>query len=140
VTLDPPTRLAFERERLGLAGRVASAFIDSKLTPLLVFFALALGALAVVVTPREEEPQIKVPMVDVFASLPGRGPVEVEREISSPLEKAFWSIPGVEYVYSTSSPGTALVVVRFRVGEDPDRDGLQRTAEWFAAQPGVGIA
>jgi multidrug efflux pump subunit AcrB len=119
VTLDPSTRLG--RERLGLAGRLASAFIESKLTPLLVFFALALGALAVVVTPREEEPQIKVPMVDVFASLPGRGPVEVEREIASPLEKAFWSIPGVEYVYSTSSPGSALVIVRFRVGEDPDR-------------------
>ena len=60
-------------------------------------------------------------MVDVFASLPGRGSVEVEREVSSPLEKAFWSIPGVEYVYSTSSPGSAFVVVRFRVGEDPDR-------------------
>jgi len=121
LTLDPRTRLALERERLGLAGRLASTFIESKLTPLLVFFALALGALAIVVTPREEEPQIKVPMVDVFASLPGRGSVEVEREISSPLEKAFWSIPGVEYVYSTSSPGSAFVVVRFRVGEDPDR-------------------
>ncbi len=121
MTLDPRTRLALERERLGLAGRLASAFIDSKLTPLLVFFALALGALAVIVTPREEEPQIKVPMVDVFASLPGRSSVEVEREIASPLEKAFWSIPGVEYVYSTSSPGSAFVIVRFRVGEDPDR-------------------
>ena len=67
--------------RLGVAGRLASAFIESKLTPLLVLFALALGALAIVVTPREEEPQIKVPMVDVFASLPGRSSVEVEREI-----------------------------------------------------------
>ncbi len=121
MTLDPRTRLALERERLGVAGRLAAAFMDSRLTPLLVAFALALGALAVIVTPREEEPQIKVPMVDVFASLPGRGSVEVEREVSSPLEKAFWSIPGVEYVYSTSSPGSAFVVVRFRVGEDPDR-------------------
>jgi multidrug efflux pump subunit AcrB len=121
VTLDPRTRLALERERLGVAGRLAASFIDSKLTPLLVAFALALGALAVAVTPREEEPQIKVPMVDVFAGLPGRSSVEVERQAVSPLEKAFWSIPGVEYVYSTSSPGSAFLVVRFRVGEDPDR-------------------
>ncbi len=121
MTTDPKNRLALERERLGIAGRLATAFIDSKLTPLFVLFALALGALAVVVTPREEEPQIKVPMIDVFASLPGRGPVEVERQAAAPLEKAFWSIPGVEYVYSTSSPGRAMLIVRFRVGEDPDR-------------------
>ena len=108
-------------QRLGIAGRLAGAFMDSKLTPLVVLFAVALGALAVVVTPREEEPQIKVPMVDVFASLPGRAPVEVERQVAAPLEKAFWSIPGVEYVYSTSSAGRAFLVVRFRVGEDPDR-------------------
>jgi multidrug efflux pump subunit AcrB len=121
VTVDLRTRLALERERLGIAGRLAGAFIDSKLTPLVIFFALALGALAIAVTPREEEPQIKVPMIDVFADLPGRGPVEAERQVVAPLEKAFWSIPGVEYVYSTSSPGRALLIVRFRVGEDPDR-------------------
>jgi multidrug efflux pump subunit AcrB len=121
VTLHPKGPIALGRERLGIAGRLASTFIDSKLTPLFVLFALALGALAVIVTPREEEPQIKVPMIDVFASLPGRGSVEVERQIASPLEKAFWSIPGAEYVYSTSSPGRAFLVVRFRVGEDPDR-------------------
>src|SRR6185369_705136 len=62
-----------------------------------------------------------VPMIDVFATLPGRTPVEAERQIAAPLEKAFWSIPGVEYVYSTSSPGRVLLIVRFRVGEDPDR-------------------
>ena len=121
MTLDSRNRLAPARERLGIAGRIAAAFIESKLTPLLIVFALGLGALAVIVTPREEEPQIKVPMVDVFASMPGRGAVEVERRAAVPLERALWSIPGVEYVYSTSSPGAALVVVRFRVGEDPDR-------------------
>ena len=120
MTLDSKGRVVPE-QRLGIAGRLAGAFMDSKLTPLVVLFSVALGALAVVVTPREEEPQIKVPMVDVFASLPGRGPVEVERQIAAPLEKAFWSIPGVEYVYSTSSAGRAMLVVRFRVGEDPDR-------------------
>ena len=65
---------------LGFAGRLAHAFVDSKLTPLLVFFALGLGALAVLMTPREEEPQIKVPIIDVFAEAPGRSVVEVERQ------------------------------------------------------------
>ena len=113
------------RQPLGVAGRLARAFVQSRLTPLFVLFALGLGALSVVVTPREEEPQIKVPMIDVFSTLPGRSAGEVEREASSPLEKAFWSIPGVEYVYSTSSPGRSLVIVRFRVGEDPDRAAVR---------------
>ena len=116
----PPGAPAGER-RLGLAGRVARSFVGSRLTPLFVVLALALGAVSIFVTPREEEPQIKVPMVDVLVSAPGRSPAEVERQLVSPLERACWSIPGVEYVYSTSSPGAGLVVVRFRVGEDPDR-------------------
>ncbi len=132
MTLDPGRRLA--HERLGLAGRLAAAFIDSKLTPLMVCFALALGAMAVVITPREEEPQIKVPMIDVFVPLPGRGPVEVERQLVAPLEKELWSIPGVEYVYSTSSPGRALWIVRFLVGEDPDR-ALVRVRAKLDAMP-----
>ncbi|HEY7574892.1 MAG TPA: efflux RND transporter permease subunit, partial [Thermoanaerobaculia bacterium] len=113
------------RRRLGPAGRIARLFVDSKLTPLAVLLSLGLGAFAIVTTPREEEPQIKVPMIDVFADLPGRGTVEVEREIASPIEREFWSIPGVEYVYSTSSPGQAMVVVRFRVGEDPDNAAVR---------------
>ncbi len=121
MTLDPKTRLTLERRPLGIAGRVARAFVGSKLTPLIVVFAIGLGALAVVTTPREEEPQIKVPMVDVFVAAPGRSSVEVERQLVAPLERNFWSIPGVEYVYSTSSPEGGLVILRFRVGEDPDR-------------------
>ncbi|MGE5275529.1 MAG: efflux RND transporter permease subunit [Acidobacteriota bacterium] len=140
--MDSKTRLALERRPLGIAGRLARAFIDSKLTPLVVLFALGLGGLAILVTPREEEPQIKVPMIDVFAGVPGRSAVEVERQIVAPLEKAFWSIPGVEYVYSTSSPDSALVVLRFRVGEDPDRAVTRVRAkldsladQWPAALP-----
>ena len=106
---------------LGFAGRLARAFIESKLTPLLVIFALGLGALAVLMTPREEEPQIKVPMFDVFVAAPGRSAVEVERQVIAPLERELWSVPGVEYVYSTSSPDRGLAIVRFRVGVDPDR-------------------
>ena len=108
----------------GFAGRVAAAFLDSKLTPLLVIASLLLGGFAVLVTPREEEPQIKVPMVDVFVQLPGANADEVERRLVSPLEKALFEIPGVEHVYSTSQPSGGMLIVRYKVGTDPDRAAL----------------
>ena len=107
--------------RLGLAGRLAAAFIPSKLTPLLIAGSMALGAFAIAVLPREEEPQIIVPMVDVFVALPGASPAEVEQRITRPMEKLLWEVPGVEYLYSTSSPGQSMVIVRFLVGEDEER-------------------
>jgi multidrug efflux pump subunit AcrB len=107
--------------RLGLAGRLAATFIPSKLTPLLIVGSLALGAFAIVVLPREEEPQIIVPMVDVFVTLPGASPSEVEQRVTRPMEKLLWEVPGVEYLYSTSSPGQSTVIVRFLVGEDEER-------------------
>ena len=106
---------------LGTAGRVAAAFIHSKLTPLVIVAATALGLMAVLALPREEEPQIIVPMVDVFVELPGAPPAEVEQRVTRPLEKLLWEIPGVEYVYSTSSPGRSMVIVRFEVGENQER-------------------
>ncbi len=106
---------------LGMAGRVAAAFVHSKLTPLVVVASIMLGLMAVLALPREEEPQIVVPMVDVFVELPGATPTEVEQRITRPLEKLVWEVPGVEYVYSTSSPGRAMVIVRFEVGHDQDR-------------------
>jgi multidrug efflux pump subunit AcrB len=106
---------------LGLAGRVARAFIDSKLTPLIVIASVLLGSFAVVMLPREEEPQIKVPMIDVLVAMPGFSAKEVEERATRPMEKLLWEIPGVEYIYSTSRPGASLAVVRFRVGEDTDR-------------------
>jgi multidrug efflux pump subunit AcrB len=106
---------------LGLAGRLAAAFIPSKLTPLLIAGSMALGAFAIAALPREEEPQIIVPMVDVFVTLPGASPAEVEQRVTRPLEKLLWEVPGVEYLYSTSSPGQSMVVVRFLVGEDEER-------------------
>jgi multidrug efflux pump subunit AcrB len=105
----------------GLAGRLAASFIHSKLTPLLMIGAVALGAVAIVALPREEEPQIVVPMVDVFVALPGASPTEIEQRVTRPLEKLLWEVPGVEYVYSTSSPGQSMVIVRFVVGEDNER-------------------
>ncbi len=105
----------------GVAGKLAAAFVHSKLTPLVIVGSLALGALAVIALPREEEPQIIVPMVDVFVAMPGASPAEVEQRVTRPLEKLLWEIPGVEYLYSTSSPGQAMVIVRFLVGEDEER-------------------
>jgi multidrug efflux pump subunit AcrB len=107
--------------RRGVAGLLARASVDSKLTPLLIVASVLLGLLAVLALPREEEPQIKVPMVDVQLSMPGASAEEVESRVSSPVERLLWEIPGVEYVYSTSQPGRSLAVVRFRVGEDVER-------------------
>ena len=118
-------RLKASRRPLGFAGRIARAFLDSKLTPLLVVASLLLGTFAVLVTPREEEPQIRVPMIDVFVQLPGATAAEVERRIVSPLEKAIYEIPGVEYVYSTSQPSGGLIIARFLVGTDPDQAALR---------------
>ena len=105
----------------GLAGRIAAAFIDSKLTPLLVIAAVLLGAAAIFLLPREEEPQIKVPMIDVMVAMPGSSATETEERATRPMEKLLWEIPGVEYLYSTSRDSESLVIVRFKVGEDPDR-------------------
>lgn len=101
---------------LRLAGKVAHAFIDSKLTPLVIVAALLLGAFAILQTPREEEPQIVVPMLDVFVQMPGASSEEVAQRVSLPMEKLLREVPGVEYIYSISHPGLSLVIVRFYVG------------------------
>ena len=122
--------------KLGPAGRIASAFIHSKLTPLLLVASVLLGALAVWKLPREEEPQIIVPMSDVFVRMPGASAKEVEQRISKPLERLLWEIPGVEYLYSTSSPGLTAVIVRFKVGEDEERS-MVRLQQKLAAHMDV---
>ncbi len=108
-------------QKLGPAGRLGKAFIDSALTPLIVLGALALGVVAVILTPREEEPQIVVPMVDIMIGLPGSSPEEVEHRVTEPLEQRLWQVPGVEYLYSASMAEAALLTVRFTVGEDFER-------------------
>ena len=127
--------------KYGLAGRMAAAFIDSRLTPLVIAASVALGGLAVVALPREEEPQIIVPMVDVFVDMPGATPAEVEQRVTRPLEQLIWEVPGIEYVYSTSSPGRSMVIARFRVGE-AEEPALVRLNQKLAANadripPGV---
>ncbi|KAB0671798.1 efflux RND transporter permease subunit [Oryzomonas sagensis] len=104
-------------ERLGFAGKIAHAFIDSKLTPLIVAASLLLGVFAVKMTPREEEPQIVVPMVDIYLPLPGSSPQEVQERVVKPFEGKLWEIKGVEYLYSMSRPGMGIITVRFLVGQ-----------------------
>jgi len=118
--------------RLGIAGTLAHTFIDSRLTPLIVIASLLLGVGAVFLLPREEEPQIVVPMVDVFVQMPGATPKEIEERVTRPMEKLIWEIPGVEYVYSTSSPELSMVVVRFKVGENEEDAIVRLNQKLFA--------
>ncbi len=104
-------------ETLGFAGKIARAFINSKLTPLIVGASLLLGLFAVKMTPREEEPQIVVPMVDIYLPMPGSSPQEVQERVVKPFEAKLWEIKGVEYLYSMSRPGMGIITVRFQVGQ-----------------------
>ncbi|UCG11015.1 MAG: efflux RND transporter permease subunit [Deltaproteobacteria bacterium] len=108
------------RQELGPAGKIARFFIDSKLTPLIILASILMGLGAIYVLPREEEPQIIVPMIDIFVRMPGASAKEVEERVTSPMEKLLWEIPGVEYIYSTSRPGMSMAVVRFFVGENEE--------------------
>jgi multidrug efflux pump subunit AcrB len=130
-------RRKMTRRPLGASGRIAKTFLESKLTPLLVVASLLLGAFAILITPREEEPQIKVPMIDVFVALPGATATEVERRVVSPVEKALYQIPNVEYVYSTSQPSGGIVIVRFLVGTDPDQAVVRVHAKLAELQPNL---
>jgi multidrug efflux pump subunit AcrB len=116
----------------GLAGRIASAFIGSRLTPLIVLASILLGVGAVLLLPREEEPQIVVPMIDVFVQMPGSSAKEVEERVTKPMEKLLWEIPGVEYIYSTSAPGQSMAIVRFKVGEDEEKSIVRLNQKMFA--------
>ena len=105
---------------LGPAGKLAQAFINSKLTPLVIVASILLGIGAVLLLPREEEPQIVVPMIDVFVQMPGASAKEVEERVTKPMEKLLWEVPGVEYIYSTSASGYSMAIVRFYVGENEE--------------------
>ena len=118
--------------KLGAAGRIAQAFMHSPLTPLFIVSALAAGLFSLVNLPREEEPQIIVPMIDVFVGMPGATAREVEERVTTPMEKLLWEIPGVEYIYTTSSPGGALAIVRFKVGEDEEKSIVRLNQKMFA--------
>jgi multidrug efflux pump subunit AcrB len=118
---------------LGIAGRVAKSFIHSKLTPLLTIAALAIGVFGLVATPREEEPQISVPMIDVIAAMPGAEPLEIEQRLVRPIERRMQELAGVEHVYSMAGDGYAMVTVRFKVGEDQEASITKVHAKLAAA-------
>ena len=117
---------------LRISGRIARASMHSKLTPLFIVASLLLGIFSVISLPREEEPQIIVPMIDVFVAMPGASAREVEYRVTKPMEKLLWEIPGVEYIYSTSQPGGAMAIVRFRVGEDEEKSIVKLNQKMFA--------
>jgi multidrug efflux pump subunit AcrB len=106
---------------VGLAGRIAGMFLHSRLTPLTILASILLGLLALATLPREEEPQIKVPMVDVMIAWPGNQVGQVERQLTTPIERQLWQIPDLEYLYSISREDGAALILRFKVGFDPDQ-------------------
>ncbi|MCG9972159.1 efflux RND transporter permease subunit [Christiangramia crocea] len=105
----------------GLAGKIAKGFINSKLTVLLMIVFMVVGVYSSFLIPREEEPQIDVPMADIFVGYPGASPTEVESRVVKPLEKIISNVKGVEYVYSTSMKEQGMIIVQFYVGEDIER-------------------
>ncbi len=129
---------------LGLSGRIARAFLTTQITPLLAIVGLLLGVFAVLITPREEEPQINVTFANVFIPFPGAGAREVEQLVTTPAERILSEIQGVEHLYSASMPGMAAITVRFAVGE-PRTDAIVRlynalysNQDWMPANVGVG--
>jgi len=125
----------------GIAGRLAHYFIDSKLTPILILVSFALGLFAVITTPKEEEPQIIVPMIDIYISYPGATPEEVESRVVIPLEKKLWELKDIEYIYSASMSDMAIVTARFYVGTDPVKALVDLNSKMMSAldlaPPGV---
>ncbi len=125
-------RHGYRVRRFGIVPKVLRFFVDSPLTPLVVVMSLLLGGLAISLLPREEEPQIVVPVIDVFVEMPGASAREVEQRVTLPLEKLAWELPGVEYVYSTASPGRSLTIVRFLVGWDEEEAIVQLYQKLYA--------
>lgn len=121
----------------GISGRIASMFLDSKLSVLLMIGLMIIGLYSSSLIPREEEPQINVPMADVLVGYPGASPEEVESRVLEPLEKIITNIKGVEHLYSTAMNGQAMIIVQFYVGEDVERsyvklyDELNKNKDMF---------
>jgi multidrug efflux pump subunit AcrB len=129
---------------MGISGRIARYFQDSQLTPLAALVALLLGVFAILVTAREEEPQIDVTMANVFVPFPGASVKDVESLVTIPAEQVLAQLPGIEHVHSVSRPGMALVTVQFEVGVPRTeaivrvRDTLAANRDWIAPELGVG--
>ncbi|MBK1703888.1 efflux RND transporter permease subunit [Halochromatium glycolicum] len=130
--------------KLGLSGRIAKQFQDTEITPLLALLGLLLGLFAVLVTPREEEPQINVTFADIFIPFPGASATEIEHLVAGPAEQVLSEIQGVKHIYSISRPGMAVITVQFEVGENRT-DAIVRLSskvrsneDWLPPNLGVG--
>ncbi|MEW6314289.1 MAG: efflux RND transporter permease subunit [Pseudomonadota bacterium] len=129
---------------MGISGRIAKFFLYSKLTPLIALVLALLGLFAVLVTPREEEPQINVTMANVFIPFPGASARDVESLVATPAEQVLSQISGIEHVYSVSRPGMAILTVQYQVGEDRIQslvrlyDTIQSHRDWVSPELGVG--
>ena len=129
---------------MGIAGRITRVFLESQLTPLIALVAFLLGLFAVLVTPREEEPQINVTMANVFIPFPGASARDVEALVATPAEQVVAQISGIEHVYSVSKPGLAILTVQYKVGEDRIQalvrlyDTLYANRDWVPPELGVG--
>jgi multidrug efflux pump subunit AcrB len=125
----------------GFIPGIVRRFLSGHLSILLIILAVCLGAAAILLTPREEEPQIVVPLADVYVEFPGASAEEVEKLVATPLERLLWQIDGVEYVYSVSGRDMAVVTVRFYVGQDRERSLVKLhnriTSHIDEAPPGV---
>ena len=130
-------------QTLGFSGRVAAYFQAASITPLLALLALLLGAFAVLVTPREEEPQINVTMANVLIPFPGAAVADVEHMVAGPAEQVLGQIAGVEHVMSVSRPGLAVITVQFKVGVPRTEalvrlhDTVRTNADWLPRGLGV---
>ena len=131
-------------DKLGFSGQIAQGFQDNQLTPLLALAALLLGLFAVLITPREEEPQIDVTFANVFVPFPGAGSIEVENLVSIPMEQVLAEIEDVEHVYSVSQPGMSVLTVQFEVGENRTEslvklyNAIYSNQDWRPANAGIG--
>ena len=131
---------------MGFSGRIAQAFQDSELTPLLALVGLLLGAFAIAVTPREEEPQIDVTFANVFIPYPGASAKEVEHLITTPAEQILSEIDGVKHIYSVSRPGISILSVEYEVGEDRTQaivrlyNAIYSNQDWIPSNLGAGPA
>ncbi len=130
--------------RLGISGRIAAAFQNSAMTPLLALVGLLMGLFAVMVTPKEEEPQIDVTFADVYIPFPGASPREVESLVTTPAEQVISEIEGIDKIYSFSQPDGAMIVAIFKVGV-PRNDAVVRiynklysNKDWMPQGVGVG--
>ncbi len=128
---------------LGVSGRIARAFLTTQITPLIALVGLLLGVFAVLVTPKEEEPQINVTMANVLIPFPGAGSEDVHNIVTVPAEQVISQITGVEHVFSVTRPGLAVLTVQFKVGEDRVAalvrlyDALMSNSDWVERQVGV---